>query len=154
MEISERVSLIKRHTADVLGEGEIENVLERVSKPKHYIGFEISGKIHLGTGIVCMAKVKEMIEAGVKASIFLADWHTWINDKLGGDREVIKRVAVGYFKEGLKASLLCVGANPKDVEFVLGSELYHHNDSYWQTVIEVSKHTTLARIKRSITIMG
>ena len=46
-------------------------------------------------------KVKDFVEAGIECSIFLADWHTWINDKLGGDRETIKRVAVGYFKEGL-----------------------------------------------------
>ena len=34
------------------------------------------------------------------------------------------------------------------------SELYHNNDEYWATVIDVSKHTSLNRTLRSIDIMG
>jgi tyrosyl-tRNA synthetase len=104
--------------------------------------------------LMCMSKAKDFMEAGVDCSIFLADYHSWINDKLGGNLEKIKEVAVGYFKEGLKASLKCVGGDPSKIKFVLGSDLYHNNDLYWLNVIEVSKHTSLARMKRSITIMG
>jgi tyrosyl-tRNA synthetase len=50
--------------------------------------------------------------------------------------------------------LKCAGGNPEKLKFVLGSELYHNNDLYWQTVIDISKNTNLARILRSITIMG
>jgi len=154
MDIERRFNLITRNTEEILTEDDLKLFLETGVKLKHYIGFEISGKMHLGTGLMTMTKVKDFINAGVVVSIFLADWHTWINNKLGGDREVIKRVAVGYFKEGFKASLKCLGADPKKLRFVLGSELYHNNDEYWATVVEVSKHTTLARIKRSITILG
>ena len=101
-----------------------------------------------------MSKVKDFMDAGVDCSIFLADWHTWINDKLGGNPENIKKIAVGYFKEALKASLKCAGGNPEKLKFVLGSDLYHKNDLYWSTVIDISKNTSLARILRSITIMG
>ncbi|MHA1340662.1 MAG: tyrosine--tRNA ligase [Promethearchaeota archaeon] len=152
--LSEKFELITRNTEEVLKEEEVIPLLENTDKVKHYIGFEISGKIHLGTGIMCMSKVKDFMEAGVECSIFLADWHSWINDKLGGDRELIKKVAVEYFKEGLKASLKAVGGNPEKVKFVLGSELYHNADDYWATVIEISKHTPLRRILRSITILG
>src|SRR3989344_1230710 len=100
MSVDERLALIKRNTDEIIGEEELKEMLKRGEKLKHYIGFEISGKVHLGTGIVCMSKVKDFMEAGVDCSIFLADWHTWINDKLGGNRDVIKRVGVGYFKEG------------------------------------------------------
>jgi|TARA_B100001079_G_C16293565_1_gene462111 tyrosyl-tRNA synthetase len=101
-----------------------------------------------------MSKVKDFMDAGVDCSIFLADWHSWINDKLGGDREVIKRVAGGYFKEGLKASLKCFGDDPEKLKFILGSDLYHNNDDYWATMVDVSKNTSLSRMLRSITIMG
>ncbi|MBI2629430.1 tyrosine--tRNA ligase, partial [Candidatus Pacearchaeota archaeon] len=47
-----------------------------------------------------------------------------------------------------------VGGNPEKLKFVLGSDLYHNNDLYWTTVIEISKNTTLARMLRSITILG
>jgi tyrosyl-tRNA synthetase len=132
----------------------LTNLLERVKHPQHYIGFEISGKIHLGTGLMCMAKIRDFVNAEIKVSILLADWHSWINDKLGGDRETIERIAGGYFKDGLVAGLKCVGGDPTKVKFVLGTSLYHHNDDYWSTVVEISKNTTLARISRSTSILG
>jgi len=154
MDVNKRLELIKRNTEEVITEEDLKTMLENGEKLKHYIGFEISGKIHLGTGLMCMSKVKDFMDAGVDCSIFLADWHTWINDKLGGDREIIKKVAVGYFKEGLKASLKCVGGNPDKLKFVLGSDLYHNNDDYWANVVDVSKNTSLGRMQRSITILG
>lgn len=154
MNAEEKLELIKRNTEEILGEDELKKMLIKGEKIKHYIGFEISGKVHLGTGVVCMSKVKDFMDAGADCSILLADWHTWINDKIGGNPEVIKKVAVGYFKEALKASMKCAGGDPEKLKFVLGSDLYHNNDLYWTTVIDISKHTSLARIMRSITIMG
>jgi tyrosyl-tRNA synthetase len=154
MDAEKRFELIKRNTEEIVTEEELKEMLKKGEKLKHYIGFEISGKIHLGTGLMCMSKVKDFMDAGVDCSILLADWHSWINDKLGGNPEIIKKVAVGYFKEGMKASLKCVGGNPEKLKFVLGSDLYHNNDLYWATVIDISKHTSLSRMLRSITIMG
>jgi tyrosyl-tRNA synthetase len=154
MDVEERFDLIKRGTEEILTDKDLKLYLETDIPLRHYIGFEISGKIHLGTGLICMSKIKDFIDAGIDCSILLADWHSFINDKLGGDLEKIKEVAIGYFKEGLKASLRCVGAKPEEVDFVLGTDLYHYNDSYWETVIDVCKNTTLNRMQRSITIMG
>jgi tyrosyl-tRNA synthetase len=150
----ERLALIERNAAEVLGRDELRGLLDSGLPLRHYIGFEISGKAHLGTGLVSMAKVSDFMRAGVHCSVLLADWHTWINDKLGGDRDLIRRVASGYFTEALRASLMCLGADPSAVEFVLASDLYRHNDEYWATVIDVSKHTTLSRMQRSISILG
>lgn len=154
MNTEKRFELIKRNTEEVMTEEDLKALLDSGIKIKHYIGFEISGKIHLGTGLMCMSKVKDFMDAGIECSIFLADWHSWINDKLGGDRETIKRVAVEYFKEGMEASLKCLGGDPKKLKFVLGSDLYHNNDNYWVTMVDVSKNTSLSRMMRSITIMG
>jgi tyrosyl-tRNA synthetase len=154
MNVSERFELIKRGTEEVLTEDDLKRYLESGVPLNHYIGFEISGKVHLGTGIVCMSKIKDFLDAGVKCSVFLADWHSWINDKLGGDLEQIQKIANGYFKEGLKACLGAVGADAEKVKFTLGTELYHNNDKYWETFIDVCKNTTLNRMHRSITIMG
>jgi tyrosyl-tRNA synthetase len=154
MNEKEKLELIKRNVEEVLTEEDLENLVGSKEKIKHYIGFEISGKIHLGTGLMCMMKVKDFMDAGIDCSVFLADWHSWINDKLGGDREKIKEIAVGYFKEGMKASMKCIGGDPNKIKYVLGSDLYHNNDDYWATMIDVSKNTTLGRMQRSITIMG
>jgi tyrosyl-tRNA synthetase len=153
-DIARRTELITRYCEEVIGADEIPGLLEQGIPLRHYIGLEISGRLHLGTGLMCMQKVRDLQLAGVQCTIFLADWHTWINDKLGGDREAIKQIAAGYFKEGLKASLEALGGDPSKLEFVLGSDLYHHNDQYWETFVEVGKNTTLNRIERSISIMG
>jgi tyrosyl-tRNA synthetase len=154
MDVQKRFELIKNNTEEIMTEEDLKLLLDSGTAIKHYIGFEISGKIHLGTGLMCMSKVKDFMDAGIDCSIFLADWHSWINDKLGGDREVIKKVAGGYFKEGLKASLKCFGGDPEKLKFILGSDLYHNNDEYWATMVDISKNTSLARMMRSITIMG
>jgi tyrosyl-tRNA synthetase len=148
------MALVERNTAEVLGADELRPLMDAGVGLRHYIGFEISGQAHLGTGLMSMAKVRDLTAAGVHCSVLLADWHTWINDKLGGDREVIRRIATGYFKEALRASLLCLDADPDSVEFVLASDLYADDDTYWATLIEVSKNTTLARMQRSISILG
>ncbi len=153
-DISRRMALISHNVEEILTASDLEKLLATGEPIQHYIGFEISGKIHIGTGLMCMSKVRDFMDAGIDCSIFLADWHTWINEKLGSDREVIKRVAVSYFKEGMKASLKCFGRDPEKLKFVLGSELYHDNDAYWGTMIDVSKNTSLARMQRSITILG
>lgn len=150
----ERLDLITRNLEECLTPEDLQSLIDSGTLLNHYIGFEISGKLHIGSGLMSALKIKDLQEAGVNCSIFLADWHTWLNDKLGGDLNTIKNVAVNYFKEALRASLICVGADPEKLNFVLGTDLYHNNDEYWQTVIDVSKNLTLARVTKSSTIMG
>lgn len=146
--------LITSSLEECLTEEDLQRLLESGTPLKHYIGFEISGKLHIGSGLMSAIKIRDFIKAGVECSVFLADWHTWLNDKLGGNLLTIQKVAVNYFKEALKASLLCVGGDPEKIKFILGTDLYHHNDCYWQTVVDVSKNLTLARVVKSSTIMG
>ena len=154
MDIEKKVELITRKpTEEVLTVGDLRDLLEVGMPLRHYIGFEISGYIHLGTGLMAGAKIADFQKAGIRTRVFLADWHSWINDKLGGDMEVIQKVALGYFKEGMKQSIKVMGGDPEKVEFVLASEILERGD-YWRTIIDISKNVTLARMMRSITIMG
>jgi tyrosyl-tRNA synthetase len=150
----DKFSLITRNLEEILTPEDLKSLLANRERLVHYIGFEISGFVHLGTGLMSALKIKDFQQAGVKCQIFLADWHTWINEKLDGDLETIKKVAVGYFKEALVQSLKAVGADSDKVEFILGTDLYSGADEYWLTFIEVAKNTTLARTLRSIDILG
>lgn len=152
----DRFALITREPAEeVLTEERLRRLLDEGVELRHYIGFEISGYVHLGTGLVCMQKVADFQRAGVDTTIFLADYHSWINRKLGGDLSTIRKVAGGYFKEALRCSLRIVGGDPDGVRFVLGSELYERlGVEYLSSVIRVSMRTTLSRVRRSVTIMG
>lgn len=150
----EKFKIITQNLEEVLTQEDLKKLLTTKRKLKHYIGYEISGKIHLGTGLMTSLIIRDLQRGGIDCTIFLADWHTWLNHKLGGDMKIIKKVAVGYFKEGLKISLKCVGADPEKVEFVLGSDFYHHNDKYWETFVKVSQNLSLARVQKSLSIMG
>src|SRR5579884_1981017 len=87
--VQARLARIKYNVEEIITEADLVRMLERGEPIQHYIGFEISGKIHLGSGLGCMTKVRDFMAAGIDCSVFLADWHTWINDKLGGERETI-----------------------------------------------------------------
>lgn len=156
MEPSKIVEIIKKPpTEEILTEDRLRQYLEEGIKLKHYIGFEISGFVHLGTGILSMQKVADFQKVGVETNIFLADYHSWINKKLGGDLDTIRKVAGGYFKEALKWSLKCVGGDPEKINFILGSELYEKLGlEYLEYVIKVAMDMSLARARRSTTIMG
>jgi tyrosyl-tRNA synthetase len=97
LDITEKVSLIERPpTEEVVTHDELIELFKTNSSPKHYIGLEISGFLHLGSLISTGFKINDFAKAGVKCTVFLADWHTLINDKLGGDWETISRVSKYY----------------------------------------------------------
>ncbi len=153
MDVATRLQWITKNTEEVLVEEDLKRMLETGVKLKHYIGFEISGQVHLGTGLMSGMKIADLQKAGVDCSIFLATWHAWMNDKLGGDLETI-RMAADYFAENMKASLSVMGGNPDKLRVVNADDQYHNNDNYWLSVVDVAKQMTLARAMRSITIMG
>ncbi len=115
--------------------------------PKAYIGFEPSGTAHIGW-MVCTDTVSRLVEAGFDVTILLADWHAQINDKLGGDLHSIHRCAE-YMTDAFEA----LGVPKNTVTYRFAREFAGESD-YWATVIQVAKHTTLARMRRAMTIMG
>ncbi|MCD6593556.1 tyrosine--tRNA ligase, partial [Candidatus Bathyarchaeota archaeon] len=97
MDLEERLELVSRNTEEIVTYEEMRILLETNSRPKAYWGFECSGLMHVGIGLIPGAKIKDMIEAGFDFTIFLADWHSWINNKLGGVMDNI-RACGEYFK--------------------------------------------------------
>ncbi|MCF2143528.1 MAG: tyrosine--tRNA ligase [Candidatus Heimdallarchaeota archaeon] len=148
MKIEERIRLITRNAEEVIKKEELTALFQRKKKPNSYIGFELSGKLHIGNGLLCAMKMQDLVKAGVNLTIFLADWHSWINNKLDGDLEKIK-LAGEYFKNGYKA----LGLTEDKVTYRWSSELVSDPD-YWATVIRVAKHTSLNRVLRALPIMG
>jgi tyrosyl-tRNA synthetase len=147
MDVEERLALVmQKPTEEVVTQDELRTLLEAKAHPKHYIGLEISGMLHLGSLIFTGFKINDFIKAGIHSTVFLADWHTYINDKMGGDWNKIKKIAQ-YYSEAFK--FFCPGVN-----VVLGSDLYRQTGNYWEEFVRFSKHMTLARTLRSLTIMG
>ncbi|HUU47949.1 MAG TPA: tyrosine--tRNA ligase [Nitrosopumilaceae archaeon] len=147
MDITEKVELVERPpTEEVVTHEELLELFKTNSSPKHYIGLEISGFLHLGSLISTGFKINDFVKAGIKCTIFLADWHTMINDKLGGDWDTINKVSK-YYAKAFK--LVCPEAN-----IVLGSDLYDSRKEYWKEFMKFTKHMSLKRTMRTLTIMG
>ncbi|MBT4538944.1 tyrosine--tRNA ligase [Candidatus Woesearchaeota archaeon] len=148
MKPAEKLALIKEVGEEVIGEEELLDLLKNKKKIIAYDGFEPSGRIHIAQGLVRAINVNKMAKAGVHFKMWVADWHAWANNKLGGDLDKIKIVGK-YFIEVWKAS----GMDLKNVEFVWASEAMGDKD-YWKTVMGVARQSTLKRILRTTQIMG
>ena len=154
MNSEEKIKIIRRNCQEIMNEDGLKTLVESGQKLSHYIGFEISGMVHLGTGLVSMGKIADFLAAGAKCRVFLADFHTFLNKKLGGEWGDIRFAAENYFKEALIASLACWQVPEDKVEFIMGRDLYENNIKHWETFMEVGQQVTLSRILRSISIMG
>ncbi len=147
MDIDTRISIIKSEpTEEIITESDLRSLLETKSRPRHYLGLEISGMPHIGHILVAGKKINDFAKAGVETHVLLADWHTMANNKLGGDWERIIKVSDFYRK---LFNEFC----PK-AKVVLGSDLYSGNDEYWKLVLQISRRTTMARATRTLIIQG
>ena len=147
MDIDERISLIKSEpTEEIITEERLRHLLQTKAHPKHYMGIEISGMPHIGHILVAGKKINDLDKAGIKTQVWLADWHTMANNKLGGDWDRIIKAAK-FYKDLFNA--YC-----PNTKVLLGSEVYHDNDDFWKLVLQMSRRVTVARATRTLVIMG
>jgi tyrosyl-tRNA synthetase len=147
VDAEQRTELIVRDTAEVLTVEEIRALLARTDRPRAYIGFEPSGALTIAH-LITARKIADLARAGCDVTVFLADWHAWINDKLGADLERIR--AAGKY---MQATFAALGADLPGVNYRWASELTGSSD-YWARVVRVAKATSLARTRRAMSIMG
>ena len=111
----DKIGRLTTNIEEIVTKEELKTVLSK-SKPRGYIGFEPSGTVHIGWKI-CTKKIQDFLDCGFDFTILLADWHAYINDKLGGDIEKIK--LCGRYMEDCFAAM---GINKDKVKFVYASE--------------------------------
>ncbi|MEK6835746.1 MAG: tyrosine--tRNA ligase [Nanoarchaeota archaeon] len=137
MDLNKKLELIKRNSAEIIGENRIKEIL-KLKKPVTYCGYETSGDLHLGH-LVTITKLMDLQRAGFHVKVLLADWHTWLNRK--GDWNFIHKQCKiwenGFRAAGLKA------------EFILGSK-FQRNLNYIDDVLTLALNTTMNRALRSM----
>jgi len=146
MDIETKIQLIKSVGEEIITEQELRELLETKQHPIAYDGFEPSGLAHTAFGVFRPLLLQDLLKAGIHFKLFIADWHAWVNNKMGGDLEKIQRVGE-YFIEVWKA------AGVRNVEYVWSSDLAG-NLEYWKKVVLIAKNTTVQRATRALTIMG
>ena len=73
MDVTEKLALIEKPpTEEISTKEELIQLLKTNSKPKHYIGLEISGFLHLGSLLPTGYKINDFIKAGIDCTVFLS----------------------------------------------------------------------------------
>lgn len=147
MDIQDRIDLVMKDTVEIVTEEELRTLFETKPEPRSYIGFEPSGLMHLGQ-LICIQKMKELQQAGVRVTVLLADWHALINDKLGGSLENID-LGAKYLIDVFTAA----GMDMDRLDLVYAGDLVDGRD-YWATLLKVCKLSSLSRVRRAVDVMG
>ena len=118
-----------------------------------YVGFEPSGKAHIGWKVLSL-QLRRMLDADTNVLIFMADWHAWVNDKFEGKMEDIQ-ITARYMEDCFRVLLGNPeeGDGPGQLRFVWASSIMDSGD-YWARVLRCSKNMSLARVRRTFSIMG
>lgn len=147
MDLNEKLRLIKEVGEEIIDYDELVALLKEKPHPVAYDGFEPSGRIHIGQGLLRAINVNKLTKAGIKFKFWVADWFALMNNKMGGDLEKIRTVGE-YFIDVWKAC----GMDMDNIEFLWASE--HMNQEYWLRVIRIGRINTVTRITRCAQIMG
>ncbi|HLD48964.1 MAG TPA: tyrosine--tRNA ligase [archaeon] len=147
MDIETKMTCVERVGEEIITREELRSLFETKTHPVAYDGFEPSGLAHLPFAVYRAINIEDMLKAGIHFKLWIADWFAWINNKMNGDLEKIRRTGE-YFIEVWKAA----GIDTKKIEFIWASESM--DKEYWKRVIHIAKNTTVARTTRCLTIMG
>ena len=142
MTLNERMDLIHQVGEEIITQDDLKTLLSSDEQLIAYDGFEPSGQIHIAQGILKAINVNKMTKAGIKFKMFVADWHAYANNKMGGDLDKIKTVGK-YFIEVWKAC----GMDTEKVEFVRAFNVVDSQE-YWKKVVRIAQHSTVNRIIR------
>ena len=139
MDIDSKIDMIESETLEIISHDELKEKLQKES-PVAYIGYEPSGKVHLGHAIT-IKKMIDLQKAGFKIKILLADLHAYLNGK--GTLEEIDEIS-----KQMQKCFLAFGLS-EETEFIKGSS-FQTTPDYTLKVYELALSTTLTRARRSM----
>ena len=140
-----RLELVKRNVQEIVTEEELEELLNRKEVPCAYVGYEPSGKIHMGH-VLTVNKLIDLQKAGFKVIVLLADVHAYLNRK--GTLEEVRKIA-----DYNRRCFVALGLDAKKTDFVYGSD-YQFGAGYMLNVLKLSRAVTLNRARRSMDEVG
>jgi tyrosyl-tRNA synthetase len=118
LNVEERFNLVKRNTAEIISEEDLKKLLKQKKKPIVYWGTAPTGKPHVGY-LLPMLKVADLLKAGFKVKILLADLHAALDNTPWNILE--KRY--DYYALIIPEIIRSIGVETKDLEFIKGSEM-------------------------------
>ena len=150
--LDEKIALLKEVGEEIIEIEELKDLIQwkiaHNEKIYAYDGFEPSGILHIGQGLLRAINVNKITQAGINFKFLVADWHAAANLKFGGDLEIIKKVG-DFLIETWKVCNMDL----TNVEFIYASDLIKEPE-YWELVLKIAINSSLNRVKRCTQIMG
>ncbi len=144
MNVEEKIKRIKENVIEIVTEKELYSLLVNEKSPSAYVGYEPSGKIHLGH-LVTIIKLKQLQQLGFKIKILLADLHAYLNNK--GTLDEIRKIA----EENKRIFLSFLDKDRTEV--ILGSTIQLRPD-YFIDLQKLALKTTISRAERSMDMIS
>ncbi len=141
----DRLGLIRRNAQEIVTEEELQELLKKKEAPRAYVGYEPSGKIHMGH-VLTVNKLIDLQKAGFKITVLLADVHAYLNKK--GTLEEVRKVA-----DYNRRCFIALGLDEEKTDFIYGSD-YQLGAEYMLNVLKLSRVVTLNRARRSMDEVG
>src|SRR4030042_1908463 len=133
----EKFELIKRNTAEILGEDELKKLLIKKKKPVIYWGTAPTGKPHVGYFLPAL-KIADLLKAGFKVKILLADLHA----ALDNTPWIVLEKRYEYYAAVIPEAIKAIGVDTKELEFVKGSD-FQLKPEYMYDVLQMSSYTSV-----------
>jgi len=137
MNSKEKLELIKRNTAEIIGEDELTQLLEQKKQPSVYIGTAPTGIPHIGYfswGI----KLADLLNAGFKVKILLADLHAALDNT---PWELLEH-RYKFYEKIIPLMIKALGAPVENMEFVKGSD-FQLSREYILDLFQISSNTSV-----------
>ena len=137
----DKLELAMRNTEEIVTVDELKGLLELPRRPRAYVGYETSGKVHLGH-MLTANKLLDLQKVGFDVVVLLADLHAFLNEK--GSLEEVRKIA-DYNRD----CFMALGLDPERTEFVYGTD-YQLKPDYMLKILQMARNTTLNRARRSM----
>jgi tyrosyl-tRNA synthetase len=144
MDTAERLDLVTRHTAEVVTESELSELLDEGS-PSAYIGYAPTGEMHIGH-FTTMRKLADFLRAGLDVTVLIADLHAHLDDEKSPFDLLDARSA--YYETAIRAMIDAAGADPAAVDFVRGTD-FELEEEYTLELYRMAAETTISRTQRA-----
>lgn len=143
-ETEEKYTLITRDLQEVLGGNSLKEVLEK-GTPTIYWGTAPTNSIHFGY-VVQGLKLKDIVNAGAKLVILIADLHAFLDSSKSSLETVAFRAH--YYEKMMRAILERLGVDLSKVTFVKGSD-FQLSKEYTLDVYKMNSVATESQCKHA-----
>ncbi len=137
MDVEEKIKLIKRNISEIIGEEELKEVLLKKENPCCYLGTAPTGIPHVGYFLWGL-KVADLLNAGFKVKILLADLHAALDNT---PWDVLSE-RYEFYSNIIPLMIEAMGADISRLEFVRGSD-FQLNKEYLMDLFKLSSITSV-----------